>query len=143
NVDVYAADKDGHRVTGLRQDDFELLEDGKKVAISNFEAVEAGPSSHAATSSPSTHATHGAPATAENGPRDGLSLVVYFDDYNIHAAHRARAIQQLRELLTQQLDPGTRVMLVTDDPGLHVRFPFTRDPAVIAKGLQEIETATA
>src|SRR3954451_2824092 len=43
NVDVYAVDKAGRRVTGLGKDDFELLEDGKKVAISNFAVVEAGP----------------------------------------------------------------------------------------------------
>jgi VWFA-related protein len=134
NVDVYAVDKDGHRVTGLGKDDFELLEDGKKVSISNFETVEAGPSRSAAPPAP------GAPAaTPASGPRDDLSLVVYFDDFNIHPSHRARAVQQLRELLTQQLDPGTRVMLITYDLGLHVRFPFTTDPAVISKGLQEIE----
>ncbi len=136
NVDVSAVDKDGHRVTGLGKDDFELLEDGKKVAISNFEVVEAGPSRPAA----SAPAASGAPAaTPASGPQDDLSLVVYFDNFNIQPAHRARAVRQLRELLTRQLDPGTRVMLVTYDLGPHVRFPFTTDPAVIDRGLQEIE----
>jgi VWFA-related protein len=134
NVDVYAVDKDGHRVTGLGKDDFELFEDGKKVAVSNFEAVAGGPS---------RSAVPGAPHAAGDAPRDELSLVVYFDDFNIRPAHRARAVRQLRELLTRQLDPGIRVMLVTDDPGLHVRFPFTRDPAVIATGLREIESLPA
>ncbi|HEY2291885.1 MAG TPA: VWA domain-containing protein [Thermoanaerobaculia bacterium] len=139
NIDVYAVDKNGHRVTGLGKDDFELLEDGKKVAISNFETVEAGPSRPAVSSS--APAASGAPAaTPVSGPRDDLSLVVYFDDFNIRPPHRARAVRQLRELLTQQLDPGTRVMLVTYDLGPHIRFPFTSDPAVIDKGLQEIET---
>jgi VWFA-related protein len=134
NVDVYAVDKDGHRVTGLGKDDFELFEDGKKVAVSNFEAVEAGP----ARSEPPGSKPSGAPPAA--GPQDDLSLVVYFDDFNIQPAHRERAIQQLRELLTKQLDPGTRVMLVTYDLGPHVRVPFTSDPAFLEKGLREIET---
>jgi len=138
NVDVYAVDKGGRRVTGLGKDDFELLEDGKKVAISNFEVVEAGPSRPAAPSS--APAAPGAPPQAAGAPQDDLSLVVYFDDFNIRPAHRTHVLQQLRELLTRELDPGTRVMLVTDDLGLKVRVPFTRDPAVIAKGLQEIET---
>jgi len=140
NVDVYAVDKNGHRVTGLGKDDFELLEDGKKVAISNFEAVQAGPSRPAASAPAAAGAPAGAPAaTPAGGPQDDLSLVVYFDDFNIRPAHRARAVKQLRELLTGQLDPGTRVMLVTYDLGPHIRFPFTTDPAVIDKGLQEIE----
>src|SRR4051794_3643591 len=139
NVDVYAVDKGGRRVTGLGKDDFELLEDGKKVAISNFAVVEAGPPRPAAMPSAPAPAAPGAPPQAAGAPQDDLSLVVYFDDFNIRPAHRAHALQQLREFLTREVDPGTRVMLVTDDLGLHIRVPFTRDPAVIARGLQEIE----
>jgi VWFA-related protein len=140
NVDVYATDRNGHRVTGLGKDDFELLEDGRKVAVSNFEVVEAGPSRAASPSLP------GAPTVAspaESAPRDDLSLVVYFDDFNIHPAHRARTVRQLREFLAQRLDPGTRVMLITYDLGLKIRVPFTRDPAVILKGLDEVDKLTA
>ncbi len=140
NVDVYATDKNGHRVTGLGKDDFELLEDGKKVAVSNFEVVEAGPSLAA---SPSLPGAPRAASPAESAPRDDLSLVVYLDDFNIHPAHRARTVRQLREFLTQRLDPGTRVMLVTYDLGLKVRVPFTRDPAVILKGLDEVDKLAA
>jgi VWFA-related protein len=130
NVDVYATDKNGQRLTGLSKDDFELLEDGKRVPISNFEVVQA----NAATP---VHAVSG-PAAAS--PEDAVNLVVYFDDFNIRPANRARAVQQLGDFLTHKLAPGDRVMLVTYDLGLHVRFPFTSDPAVIAKGLKEIST---
>jgi VWFA-related protein len=133
NVDVYATDKDGHRVINLGKDDFELLEDGKRVAISNFEVV-ADASPTAAASGPSS-----GPA-AVRAPEDAVNLVVYFDDFNILPAHRTRAVQQLGDFLAHKLAPGDRVMLVTYDLGLHVRFPFTSDPAVIAKGLAEIST---
>ena len=39
NVDVYATDKSGNRVTDLKIGDFQVLEDGKPVEITNFEAV--------------------------------------------------------------------------------------------------------
>jgi VWFA-related protein len=141
DVDVYVTDRNGDRVTGLRKGDFELLVDGKKVAISNFAAAEAGASRPAASAPAASGAPAAptAPTAPVSGPRDDLSLVVYFDDFNIKTAHRARALQQLRELLTRQLAPGTRVMLVTYDLRLHVLFPFTSDPAVIDRGLQEIE----
>ena len=42
NVEVYVTDKDGHPVTGLTREDFELYEDGERVEITNFFAVEDG-----------------------------------------------------------------------------------------------------
>jgi VWFA-related protein len=140
NVDVYATGKDGHRVDGLGKGDFELLEDGKRVAISNFEVVGEGAPSEAAPAGGAPRVRpDGAAATRE----DVLTLVVYFDDFNIRPAHRARVLKQLEEFLAHQLLPGDRVMLVTDDLGLNVRAPFTSDPAVLAKGLREIGTLTA
>src|SRR5687767_5657648 len=42
NVDVYVTDKSGKRIQGLTMDDFEIFENGKKVAITNFYSVEGG-----------------------------------------------------------------------------------------------------
>lgn len=42
NVEVIVTDAKGQPVTGLGQDDFEPLEDGKPVDVSNFYAVESG-----------------------------------------------------------------------------------------------------
>jgi len=137
NVDVYATGKDGHRINGLGKGDFELLEDGKRVAISNFEVVVA--SAPQAGGVPAGSAPPGATVTLE----DPLNLVVYFDDFNIRPPHRTRVLKQLGEFLAHQLAPGDRVMLVTEDLGLNVRVPFTSDPAAIAKGLREIGTLAA
>jgi VWFA-related protein len=137
NVDVYATDKSGHRITSLGKDDFELLEDGKRVAISNFDAVGAEASAAGA-------ARGDRPGTgAARAPEDAFNLVVYFDDFNIRPAHRARVLKQLGKFLTQRLAPGDRVMLVTDDIGLHIRVPFTRDPAALLEGLKEVGALTA
>jgi len=136
NVDVYATDKQGRRVPGLGKGDFELLEDGRKVAISNFDAVSADAAQAGAQPGGSS------PAGAAKGPEEPFNLVIYFDDVNIGPAHRARVLKQLGDFLTR-LAPGDRVMLVTDDLGLHVRVPFTSDPAVLVKGLQEVGTLAA
>ena len=42
NVDVYVRDKKGNPIGGLTRDDFEILEDGRSVEISNFYVVEGG-----------------------------------------------------------------------------------------------------
>ncbi len=133
NVDVYVTDKSGHRVTGLKKGDFDLLEDGQRVAISNFEAVGGGASS-AAEPPPGAP-----PAGAERAPEDAWNLVVYFDDLSLYSAHRDRVLRQLHEFLSNQLAPGDRVMLVTHERGLSIRLLFTSDRAAIARGLEAIE----
>ena len=42
NVDVVVEDSKGNRVTGLRKDDFTVIEDGMEQPITNFFAVEQG-----------------------------------------------------------------------------------------------------
>jgi VWFA-related protein len=135
NVEVWATDKAGNRINDLRQGDFQLLEDGKPVEISNFETVGDAASSPAAAARPSdTAAAEAVP------PEDAWNLVVYFDNQNLRPASRARALGQLRQFLTTQLRPGDRVMLVTQDLGMNIRLPFTTDPEAIAKALDGIQT---
>ena len=132
NVDVYATDKSGQRVTDLKKGDFQLLEDGKQVSITNFEAV-AGRPARLEAPSPS------APSPAAASPDDTWNLIVMFDDFNLEPNSRTRAIRQLREFLARGLGPSDRVMLVTQDFTPQIRLPFTNDQAAISHALDEIE----
>src|SRR6185295_12197163 len=140
NVDVYATDKSGKRVNDLKQGDFELLEDGKPVPITNFTPVRGPGEAAAAAPAP---APEGTAAAVLRVPEDAWKLVVYVDDFNIQPSHRARALRQLREFLAHSLSPGDRVMLVSYDLGLKVRQPFTSDPAALDAALKEVEKAAA
>jgi VWFA-related protein len=148
NVDVYVTDKNGRPVTGLRQQDFELRQDGKRVEITNFEAPSQTspavqgeplrPTGDAGNAGAAMSATP-APAAPPVAVLDPLHLVIYVDNLNIEPAHRARAVGQIREYLSRELSPGSRAMVVTYDVGgLHVRQPFTSDRAVLARALDEV-----
>jgi len=144
NVDVYVTDKDGRPVTGLRKDDFELREDGKRVEITNFEALTGA--SHPAPAEPDVpvSAAEPAPAAAPPPASDPLHLVVYVDNVNIQPAHRTRALQQIRSYLDGEVAPGDRVMVVTyDRSGVHVRQPFTDDRSALARALDEATRLSA
>jgi VWFA-related protein len=140
NIDVYATDKSGKRVNDLGLGDFELLEDGKPVPITNFTPVRVQGAAAAAVPAPEPA---GAAAAVSRAPEDAWNLVVYVDDFNIQPAHRTRALTQLREFLAHGLSPGDRVMLVSYDLGLKIRQPFTSDPSALDAALQEIERAAA
>ena len=150
NVDVFVTDKDGNPVPGLEKSDFEIREDGKKVEITNFEAVDRGaapgpgqsPGGPPGTAAPDPQMPSRS-LTAGTAPADALQLVVYVDNFNIRPAHRARVLQQLRDFLTRELHPSDRVMLVTYDLGLQVRLPFTADRTALGRALDGAERLAA
>lgn len=133
NVDVAVTDRQGNRVTGLKKEDFQVFEDGKRVEIVNFDVQETGAGELSGGGSPVATAT----------PEEGWTLAVFVDDFNIQPAHRTRVLQQLREFLARNTAPGDRVLLATNDLGLRVRVPFTSDLSAIDRGIQEISGLAA
>lgn len=134
NVDIRVTDAKGNPVTGLRQKDFELFEDGKRVEISNFTAVGGG----LAEDRQEPAAEQGAGATPP-AAEDAWNLVVYVDNFDLHPGSRTRVVRQLRETLGRLLAPGDRVMLVSYDLGLKIQLPFSSEPAAIEEALARME----
>ncbi len=138
NVQVFVTDKKGNPITGLGVDDFELFEDKRPIKISNFFAVEGRQPIVAAASPPP--AEPAPPLTPEAQPEDQqLHLVVYVDNFNIRPFNRNRVFTRLRDFLSNKLQRGDRVMLVTYDRTLHYRHPFTSSPDLIAAALFDLE----
>ncbi len=146
NVEVFVTDKAGEPITGLTKDDFELFEDGRPVAITNFYAAEPrGRMPVAPTPPPETPAVPGQPPPNGPGPLEEqrLNLVVWIDNYNIHPHNRNRVFERLREFLYQRVAPGDRVMLVAYDRSARIVHPFTHDAGAIVAALEELESAAA
>lgn len=147
NIDVYVTDKRGEPILGLGRDDFELLEEGRPMPITNFYAVEDGrPTAggvRAETVPAPPEAAPDAAAAEEVAVPDEqrLHLVVYIDNFNIRPFNRNRVFRRLREFLAD-LAAEDRVMLVSYDRSLHYRHPFTSDPQLVAQALFELETVT-
>lgn len=145
NLDVYVTDKSGKRIQGLTMDDFEVFENGRKMAITNFYAVEGGKAKMigdepVTASAPAKPGPPGNPADTAPLPEDQrLRLVVYIDNFNIHPFNRNRVMKDLRAFLGQRLNRNDQVMLVSYDRSLHVRRTFTSDPGLINDALVELE----
>lgn len=146
NLEVYVTDPDGHRITDLRREDFELFEDGRRVEIAHFDAYAPGtvtgsPAGTGPAPTAQDPAAAGSPGTPP--PVDPLFLVVYVDNVNVGAAHRARALAQVREFLDREMAPGGQVMIATYDLSLHVRQPFTSDREALGRTLEAIKNLSA
>jgi VWFA-related protein len=142
NVDVFVTDKQGNRVTGLTVDDFELLEDGRPVQITNFYAVEAGRPRAPVPETAPAEEPGSPPEAAELPPvpeAQRLHLIIYLDNFFLKPFSRNRVIAQVRRFLHDRVGTGDRVMLVTAQQKMQVRHPFTTELGPILSELDAIE----
>jgi VWFA-related protein len=135
NLDVFVTDKKGQPLTGLRQEDFEVREDGKPVSISNFYAESRGTAAAPATAQTAAAV---APTAAERPVAQRLRLVVYVDDVNLSAANRLHILQNVGRFLHGELKPGDEVMIVRYSEKLEIRRQFTGDLGLLDSDLATI-----
>jgi len=137
NVAVVVTDRAGNPVTGLGPDDFEVLEDGDRMEISNFFAV------HGDRTAPAPGPTAVADGTvaerAPPGPDTRLFLALVVDLHNSLPVNRNLILQDLETLLPRALGPDDRVLIATYDGRLRVEQAFTADPAEIGAVLERIQ----
>jgi VWFA-related protein len=147
NVEVFVTDRNGQPVTGLQADDFELFEDKRPVAISNFYAVEDGRlgGENLPEKEDNDLAGPGEDSQSVRAALPGsqrLSLIVFVDNFNIRPFNRNRVLRQLRVFLQERMDHADQVMLVSYDRSINIRHPFTSDPTVIGRAMFELEEMT-
>ncbi len=139
NVEVFVTDKAGKPVAGLRPEDFEVFEDGVRVALTNFYARTA---LSAAAAAPAPARPVPSPEALEPPPpplEQRLSLVLFVDDTGITPPQRNIALQHARALLDAALKlPHAEVMVVTYAQGARVRQAFTNDAAALAAALKTV-----
>jgi len=133
NVEVVVTDRAGQPILGLGEDDFEVLEDGKPVAITHFIAATSQSSGPVAGDVPSTDLAR--------RPQD-LHLVLYVDDLNVTLRHRASALTHLREFLEKSLPPNVKTMLVRFDGTLHVESDFSDSTEQLFAAIERIQSLT-
>ncbi|HYG64267.1 MAG TPA: VWA domain-containing protein [Thermoanaerobaculia bacterium] len=140
NVEVFVTDRSGQRVKGLTQGDFEVLEDGRPVEITNFYASEGA----AAAVAPGASAPAVTPTAPEIPDEQRLLLAVFVDNSNLSARARNSVLPKVNDFLKTRLRPEDRVILSSyDGPGsLEVRAMPTGDPATVVTALDKIARGT-
>ncbi|MDH3255177.1 MAG: VWA domain-containing protein, partial [Acidobacteriota bacterium] len=139
NIEVFVFDKQGNRLTGLSQEDFEILEDGKPVEISNFYAVARRERLERTLETGRLPEESMPSEDLQLLPTDRqLNLAVYVDNFNLRGSSRNRVLDDLEVFLEDRIRLGDNVMLIEALRGAEVVQPFTRDWMSIAEGLREM-----
>ena len=115
NLDVVVTDSKGNRVTGLKKEDFTVIEDGIELPVSNFTAVEQGrfllpPEEAPAPGAPETPpAPAPAPAAA---PR--TRVVIFVDNLHITPFDRNRILRNVETFVHDTIAHGFVVLVGVD-----------------------------
>jgi VWFA-related protein len=145
-TDVVVTDKDGKQVTDLKSEDFEILENGKPQAITNFSYVTAGTPATAAaapTPKPAPRDKAGSPPTAPpparlrpEQVRRAIALVV--DDLRMshEGVHATR--QALQKYVDEQVQPGDLVAIIRTSAGIGALQQFTNDRQQLYAAIERV-----
>jgi VWFA-related protein len=138
-TNVVARDtKTGELVRGLRQEDFTVLENGKKQQIStfDFQSVEMATPLHEATVSGLAAGASGSKAVAVAKPEDLRNhrlIVFFFDLTSMQPEDLDRSVDAARDFLNKKMQPADLVALVSLGDTLKVDQDFTADKAALAR----------
>ncbi len=135
NVEVYVTGRDGRPVPNLARGDFQLLEDGKPVEITNFYAnADLAPAAVLPALQPA----------AQPAPEDQrLNLAVFVDNLNLTPGARNRVLASFKRFFASQLSPNDRVVLASyDGTRVKIRRAPTNDPQALIKSIAEIATGS-
>jgi VWFA-related protein len=130
-ISVIVNDKRGSPMTGLRKEDFTLL-DNKKPQTIHFFSMEGSvfPNPPAPPLRPDTYTNRPAGSSA---PVPAVTAIL-FDALNTERTDQALARKQVLRVL-DQLPPQTRVALYWLGNGLYVLSDFTTDAAIVRQAL--------
>lgn len=131
-TDVMVFDKQGHFVSGLRRDQFELSVDGKPQPISFFEQLRAGNSKEQALRfvSDGTVAAPSEKPTSLNENR-GRTIVFFMDDLHLSLDSLVRTRKMLTQFIDNEMGDNDRVAIASTSGDIGFLQQFTEDKFVL------------
>jgi VWFA-related protein len=135
-LDVVVTDKDGRQVTNLSAEDFEIREDGRTQAITNFSYISTVGTPPAPANTAAVAAAAVAPPTgrapvvrpARLNPRDvRRTIVLLVDDLGLSFESVARLKPTLHKFVDTQLQPGDLVAIIRTGGNVGALQQFTTD----------------
>lgn len=133
-IPVVVTDKSGKHLHGLNKEDFTVLENGKPVAVSNFEELTASTAQIAAPSVVNGQFHN----LTFDGPQPRNVVVIALDTVNTPFLDQAYGRRELIKFLAHTVDSGQvlALMLITSQ-GLKVVQGLSGDPAHLVQALNK------
>jgi len=141
-VNVVVRDKKGNLVRDLKKDDFTLLEDGKRQAIStfDFENVDELATAGAAEATVSGAAPDGALLRPADNPaalnaRDRRLMLLFFDFSGMDPEQIERSVDAAKKFVQTRMQPADMIALVSLATNMRIDLDFTDDKTKVLRAL--------
>jgi VWFA-related protein len=133
-IPTLVTDKAGNHISGLKKDDFKILENGKERQISSFEEITSDPHRFLRRANPDEFSN----AVTGSGTTRRVTLIV-LDLLNTAFTDQSFARKELLKYLSQSVDRREPTGLYTlDRGGIHIVHDFTTDPGVLIAALHKV-----
>ncbi|HYR29039.1 MAG TPA: VWA domain-containing protein, partial [Thermoanaerobaculia bacterium] len=132
NVDVVVTDRAGKPVPGLTAKDFEILEEKRTQAITNFSEFREG--------SAATPAAPEQVATPAVKPRH---FILFVETRAMHPVLRKHVLQSMKQFVDEQMKPGDEATVVSWNEALSIDAPLTADKTALHAALDGIAKTAA
>jgi VWFA-related protein len=142
-VDAVVTDSRGKRATDLQSSAFEILQDGKPQAITNFAYVSAKPG--VAATAPAHLAAKPVKGETPPPPRAlrptevGRTLALVVDDLGLAADNMPPIRNAIRNFIDEQMRPGDLVAIVRTGAGMGALQQFTTDKRLLYAALDRVK----
>jgi VWFA-related protein len=133
-IPTLVTDKAGAHISGLKKEDFTVLENGSARQISTFEEITSTPNLLSRPTKPDEFSN----AVTGGGSTRRVTLMV-LDLLNTGFTDQAFARKELLKYLSESVDRREPTGLYTlDRTGIHVVHDFTTDPGVLVAALRKV-----
>jgi VWFA-related protein len=132
-VNVVVRDKKGNLVTGLKKEDFTLLEDGKKQDVSSFdyenvnELSTARPAGATVSGTAETGSLLTPTTPASLDARDRRLMLFFFDFSAMQPEDIDRSVEAAKKFVATKMEPADLVAMVSLATKLNLDLDFTDD----------------
>jgi VWFA-related protein len=140
NLEVFVTDRQGQRVAGLTREDFEVLEDGRPIQVSNFYAVTGGRTEVTEARSAMLLAGETAEDATEALPLEQrLNLAIVIDDLSLDARNRNQLLLAIGNAVLPRLRPDDRVLVgLLGGSRVRILQRLTSDPDQLRTTLEQM-----
>jgi VWFA-related protein len=138
-IDAVVTDKKGQRITDLRPDEIEMLEDGKSQKVTNFSYITLDPKRAEARPQPVDKNAPPVPPVKLRPEQVRRTIALVVDDLGLSFESAYYVRSSLKKFVDQQIQPDDLVAIIRTGGGIGALQQFTSDKRQLYAAVEKVK----